>query len=500
MYSVASKKAAHKKWKCIFEELWSFSPDAFNETDEERKERVAMLEQDTESWFQYYFPKYTFAEPAQFHIDATQRIMDHPEWFEVRMWSRELAKSTRTMMETLYLCLTKKKKYVLLISNSLDNAIRLLDPYKDVLEGNLRIINDYGLQENPGNWTMSEFTTLQGVAFRALGAGQSPRGTRNDEARPDIILFDDLDTDEDCLNKEIISKKWRWVEEAAISTRSISKATTIIFCGNRIAQDCCVVRAMKVADHVDEINIRDKHGNSVWKEKNSEAHIDRVLKQKSYAAAQKEYFNNPLSEGAVFKQMNYKPARRIEDYKFLVCYTDPSYKDTNDYKATVLVGSIEDEYHVIKCFLQQTITANMIEWHYSIMDMVGNRGNCSYYMEATFMQDVLVKELYETSRKRGRMIPIKPDMRKKREKYTRIECMLEPLNRNGCLYLNETERNDPGMNKLAEQFATFSPGGRAHDDGPDAVEGAIWILAEKMKQSGMADIHCFGRAVNAKSY
>ena len=497
MINETTYKIAINYWKGFASLLPDWANIDADEDEEVKKVRVAMLEADTEAWFKHYFRRYAFAEPAQFHLDATKRIVEHPEWFEVRMWSRELAKSTRTMMETLYLCLTKRKKYVLLISNSLDNAVRLLAPYKTNLESNKRIIHDYGVQENPGSWAMTEFTTVNGIAFRALGAGQSPRGTRNEEVRPDVILFDDIDTDEDCLNPDIIAKRWRWVEEAAIGTRSISKATTVIFCGNRIAVDCCVERAIKVADHVDEINIRNKQGASSWKEKNTEADIDRVLKQKSYAAAQKEYFNNPVHEGAVFKQMNYKPILELKEYDLMVCYTDPSYKDTNDYKATVLVGAWKGEYHIIKCYLQKTTSANMLDWHYKIMDLVKN-STCYYYMEASFMQDVLVKEMFEEARRRGRSIPVMGDVRKKKEKFVRIECLLEPLNRDGSLYLNAAERNDPNMKLLAEQFTAFSPGSRSHDDGPDAVEGAVRILDEKLNNKGGAGFYGFGKGVNER--
>lgn len=84
------------------------------------------------------------------------------------------------------------------MSNSYDNAERLLMPYMIILERNNGIIADYGTQKKIGSWNAGEFTTRKGVAFRALGAGQSPRGTRNNEIRPDVIIIDDIDTDEDC--------------------------------------------------------------------------------------------------------------------------------------------------------------------------------------------------------------------------------------------------------------------------------------------------------------
>ncbi len=58
--------------------------------------------------------------------------------------------------------------------------------------------------EKPGAWETGEFTCQSGCSFRAIGAGQSPRGTRNKNFRPDCILIDDIDTDEECRNPERI--------------------------------------------------------------------------------------------------------------------------------------------------------------------------------------------------------------------------------------------------------------------------------------------------------
>ena len=493
-----TEKQKIDEWATHLKAIISYTPIQLNESISARGERIAGLEADPEKWFCYYFPHYSFAAPAPFHVAATKRVLEKKEWYEVRMWSRELAKSTRTMMEVLYLTLVGhpaenmyvtedgtienseairlKKKYVLLISNSLDNATRLLTPYKLNLQYNERIIQDYGEQESSSKWQAAEFTTERGVSFRALGAGQSPRGTRNEETRPDILLFDDVDTDADCLNPEIVAKKWLWIEEAAIGTRSISQPTTIIFCGNRIAIDCCIERARSFADVTDIINIRNEQGASSWSEKNSEEDIERVLSQKSYAATQKEYFNNPVTEGSVFKQMAWKPALAIDAYKHLICYTDPSYKELGDYKATVLVGVWRQEYHILKCYLEQTTSASMLDWHFEIHKLT--KGKCSFYMEEVFMQDVIIKELNNNCIKHNIPISVKGDKRNKPNKFTRIEALLEPLNRNNRLYFNMEERHNPHMVRLEEQFLSFAYSGRAHDDGPDAVEGAIWLLSE----------------------
>jgi len=192
--------------------------------------------------------------------------------------------------------------------------------------------------------------------------------------------------------------------------------------------------------------------------------------------------NNPLSVGTVFPELIYDKMRPIKDYRLLVCYTDPSFKDTkkNDYKATVLVGLFKGCYHVIKAFVEQTTTANMVGWHYQVMNLVGDQA-CYYFMESNFIQDILMQEFFKVGEAAGRMVPIRGDDRKKPDKFTRIESLLEPLNRAGKLIFNEAEHNNPHMQRLEDQFKAFQPGSRAHDDGPDAVEGAVWILNHKAR-------------------
>ena len=209
------------------------------------------------------------------------------------------------MMEVLYLALTGEVKNMLLVSNNYDNAERLLTPFRLQLEKNLRFINDYGKQTTLGAWETGSFTAKCGCSFRALGAGQSPRGTRNEAKRPDFILIDDIDTDEECRNPDRIKVKWDWIEQALIPTVSISGDIRILFNGNIIAVDCCIARAGEKAKVFDIVNIRNKDGKSSWAEKNSEDDIDFILGSISTKSAQQEYFNNPISEGETFKEINY---------------------------------------------------------------------------------------------------------------------------------------------------------------------------------------------------
>lgn len=472
-----------KGWESYHKSLIDAATPDTDETIEQESKRIAQLERAPEAWFNYYFPRYANSVPAAFHRRATNRFINNPRWYEVRSWSRGFAKSTRTMFEVLYLALTGKVKNILLVSYSYDNAVRLLMPYMSNLENNKRIENDYGRQMNPGKWLMGEFTTLPGVSFTAVGAGQSPRGSRKEEKRPDVILIDDIDTDEETRNEKRIGDKWEWIEQALIPTLDISADMRILFCGNIIAKDCCITRAQQHADKVDVVNLLDAKGKSNWPAKFKQSDVEYIQGKISYISFQKEYMNNPLSVGSVFEEITYSRMQQLRHYRMLVCYTDPSFKESkkNDYKATILVGLWKGEFHIIKAYVEQTTTAQMVQWHYDIMDKLGGLP-CYYYMEANLIQDILLEEFNKIGKNLGRVIPIRGDERKKPDKFTRIESLLEPLNRAGKLIFNEREKDNPHMQRLDEQFKAFQPGSRAHDDGPDAVEGAVWIINNKIRE------------------
>lgn len=474
-------KKAIDFWELYYANLQRTDAVDLSENELQKKERIKGLEANPEAWFKFYFEKYCTAEPADFHKKSTKRVLGNPEWYEARPWSRELSKSGRTMMEILHLTLTGKKRFVIYTSATKDSAVRLLQPIKLAFEKNARIRNDYGDEVNWGYWSEDNFLTNSGAMFLAVGAGQSPRGARNEEIRPDVIVVDDFDTDEDCRNPDTVDKKWDWFEKALYGARSISNPLLVIFNGNIIADYCCIKKAMEKADYYEIVNIRDKNGKSTWPSKNSETHIDRVLAKISEKAVQGEYFNNPVTLGKVFKELNYGKVQPFHKYKFLVAYTDPSYKKNGDYKATMLVGKYQNEYHVLWVRCRKTSIAEMVEWQFEILNMVGEKTAVYLYIEYPWVDDPLKEEIKKGELKNNIALPLKADERSKPDKFYRIESLLEPLNRNGQLIFNEQLKGNKDMEQVSFQFLALSPTSRAHDDGPDAVEGAVWKINHKIR-------------------
>lgn len=193
--------------------------------------------------------------------------------------------------------------------------------------------------------------------------------------------------------------KWKWLEEALIPTMSVSGNYRILFNGNIIAADCCIKRAIEKATelkekgigHVDIINIRDRNGVSVWPQKNSEEDIDLFLSLVSAAARQKEFFNNPVAEGEIFKDIIYGKVPALSKFKFLVIYGDPAPGENktkkSSTKAVFLLGKLAGKLYVIKGFLGRETNATFIEWYIRLLEFVNGKTNVYCYMENNKLQD-----------------------------------------------------------------------------------------------------------------
>lgn len=485
-----SDKRHLETWEIFRNNIAKSTPVDLNESEIQKKKRIAALEADPEKWFAYYFPSYYTAEPAPFHKKATKRVVENPEWLEVRSWSRELAKSARTMMEALYLSFTKKKKVWLMISNTEDNAKRLLLPYKNILESNNRIINDYGVQKQIGKWEDHEFCTKFGFSFRALGAGQSPRGTRNDAARPDAIIIDDFDTDEKCRNKDRVKADTDWIQEAVIPTRSVSVPLLVIINGNIIHKYCTITIMGELADCWDIVNLTDKSGKPTWS-KNTPAMIRAMFynskgKRKiSKKAEQKEYYNNPSAEGDTFKQFLYGKCPPLKKCEKVVTYVDPSPSNNKEKnsssKAVVIVGLHDGKYYGYKVWLGKATNSEMVGWigqAYNYLERNGIDAK-KMFIENNSLQDPhyqqVVKPLLDKYRKEhGVKLPVREDKRKKADKFERLENMADD-NEDGNIIFNEKEKENPMMVQMEDEWLGVSKDSKEMD-GPDAFEGAKTMM------------------------
>jgi len=269
-----------------------------------------------------------------------------------------------------------------------------------------------------------------------------------------------------------------------------------IMVGNRIGKNSVLAKmAERPGIHHRVVNARDGQGNPTWHQKYSEADLAEVEELQGYRRFQKEYMNNPITEGTVFKHhwIKWKPPLPLVAYDYLVVYCDPSFKSSskNDYKAIKFWGKKGNELHHLKAFVRQATITSMVEWFYDLHESLPDGVSVEFWMEANFMQDTLLDEFTTEGEKRGYQLPIRKDTRQKPDKFQRIEAV-SPLWERGFVFYNALLEKDPDMLKGIEQTLAIGKGSRVNDDGPDADEGAIWLLQRKGRQAS------FGKAIIGK--
>ena len=498
------QKEALERWKARCELIRSTTAFIPTETPSEQDKRIRRLLGDYNAFVEYYFPQFTWDEErqrhiscAKFHVDAAKTIRDNANLKAVFKWARGHAKSTH--MDVMVPLWLKAHQYIgrrlinvmVLVGKNLDNAKTLLSDIQAEFESNQRYIADFGVQVNQGSWEEGRFVTADGIAFFSLGRGQSPRGLRHREHRPDYIVIDDLDDDEIVLNKDRVNKLTAWVREALYGALDGGRGRFIMV-GNLIARNSVLQHISSIPGvYVSQVNILDSQGEVSWSDKWTREEVQAQKDFMGYRSFEKENMNNPILEGSVFRAewIRYKKIPSLSTYEDMVLYIDPSWKSTkkNDYKAAKLWGTTKTgELHCIRPFLRQCSVAEMVRWVYDTYEWVTGQGaTLRIYMEASFMQDTLLDEFSTEGNLRGYQLPITGDKRAKPNKFARIEA-ISPLWERGKVYYNLDLKDDPDMLVSIEQTLSLEAGMSGHDDGPDADEGAIWLLQRRSRTQDIA--------------
>lgn len=494
---MSTQSEALKRWKKLCTQIQSLTAVNEQESEAARLRRIARARSDYNYFVQYYFPHWCTDKAtglpipcAKFHIDAANTILHNRVLLAVFQWARGHAKSTHMGVFIPMWLMCQKTPTIhnmVLAGKSEDSAKQLLGDLQAELQYNQRYAHDFGPQYNAGNWTDGSFVTLSGCSFTAIGRGQSPRGLRDRQYRPDYIICDDLDDDELSRNPDRVRTATDWTREALMGTFGAEDGRFIMV-GNLISKNSILANIMDTDGClVSKINAINDKGQPSWPEYWTLQRLDEKRRKMGYNSFQKEMMNNPITKGAIFDErwITYGPMLPFRQYKQLICYTDPSWKATkqNDYKATMLLGKTPDGYyHLLKAFADQTSVTNMILWLYAIRDYVDGRVPILFYMEANMLQEILVKQVTDYGRERGDIIVVKPDTRAKPDKFARIEA-LQPLFEQGLFIFNEKEKDSLGMQVLVTQLLALERGSREHDDAPDALEGAVWLLNHRWSRS-----------------
>lgn len=152
------------------------------------------------------------------------------------------AKSTSfTFKDTLHATLYEYKHYPIILSDSTDQAEGFLTDIKTELEENKNIHEDFGSLQGKV-WKTGVILTSTDVKIEAIGSGKKIRGRRHRNWRPDLIVLDDVENDENVNTPEQRKKLDNWFKKA------VSKAgdtyTDICYVGTILHYDSLLSKVL----------------------------------------------------------------------------------------------------------------------------------------------------------------------------------------------------------------------------------------------------------------
>src|SRR3990167_1527881 len=320
---------------------------------------------------------------------------------------RGFAKSTAiTHSYTLACLLFREREFVLLISGTEAQAILFLNDIKNELKDNESIHQLFGkprFLKDAETDIIVEMT--DGHRFRVMGKGseQSLRGAKWANKRPDLILCDDIEEDEQVMNKERRDKFRRWFFGALVPARSDGGIIRVV--GTILHMDSLLERLMpdfqlqsktKWKFLIQEplklwtrqptgwrsVKYRahdDTFQHLLWKEKKAEAELRSIradyVTQGIPEVYSQEYLNIPIDESvAFFKRGEFKD-RTLEDQKKILHYYIAgdmaiSEKDRADYTAFVVGGLDENGLlHIVNVIRERMDSKEIVDTIFALENL-----------------------------------------------------------------------------------------------------------------------------------
>lgn len=155
------------------------------------------------------FPHRHKDETPDFHKEIIN-LLHSTSQLVVLMAFRGAAKSTLVEEYVLSVALFGDAKFILIVGSNWESACQRLAAIKQEIETNDLIMELFGDQK-AAPWAADEIVLANGVKIKAIGAGQSMRGVKHNQDRPDVAVIDDLEDEENVRTEEARRKTDRWL-------------------------------------------------------------------------------------------------------------------------------------------------------------------------------------------------------------------------------------------------------------------------------------------------
>ena len=507
---------------------------------------------DMEFFGRAYFPHYFSRPSPEFHreLDAiwqqgvlkgrypltpadTKAISRLPGVRRAVAAPRGHAKSTNlTFKGTMHSTLYGYKHYPIIISDSSEQAEGFLDNIRVEFEENTAILEDFGSLAG-SVWRSNVLVTKTNIKIEAIGSGKKIRGRKHRNWRPDLIILDDVENDENVRTPEQRKKLKDWFDKAV--SKSGDDYTDIVYIGTLLHYDSLLAKTLtnpayrsikykaviqfSQADDLwqqwesifTDLSNDDRESEALaffqahkeamlegtqvlWEEKLSYYDLMVMRVSEGEASFNSEEQNEPINpDDCLFMEEWFDYYNEAEvnfgDPAFdFFGFIDPSLGKTkrSDFSAIVTLAKHKGSgyMYVVDADIERRhpdrIIADVLAKERWLRASFGH-GYRKLGAETNQFQWFLKEELAKASAKAGLYLPIE-EVQQTSDKVMRIQT-LQPDVKNKHIKFNRRHK------RLLEQLTQFPMG--AHDDGPDALEGARSI-AKRVKRFRIVNRAEFG--------
>lgn len=474
---------------------------------------------DLMAWARRFFPHYFTKPSSKMHIKMAADL----QWLHKNRGSKQAkiapragAKTTWTSkVYTLFCICHQLENYILLIGDSSEQSYQNLAAVKKELEENEALAAAYPDACGVGKrWNQAYIVTRNDIKVEALGTRKKVRGRAHGPHRPGLIIIDDLENDDGVQSPTQRNKVLRWLNRALLP--SGSEGCNVLFVGTALHPEDALQKIKQTPgwktesfrslitepmrqDLWDawrtrfrnlglEVSLRESEARAfydanreqmdlgadlLWPERESlytlmcwrEIHGETAFqaeKQGNAAAAGATEFGSELFPSSIWFDA-------WPELKLKAMALDPSKgrAEKNDYSAYVWGGLAEDGNLYVDANLERRDASQVVA--------DGIRLYRQFLPQLFGLETVMFLELFEDlfhmeAARQGIVLPITP-ISPHESKLVRIRQLTPYLSRGRIRFYAGSR----GAEMLVDQLKWFPTA--THDDGPDALQMLVMLLA-----------------------
>ena len=222
---------------------------------DKRKENRKKAKNNFFFFIKTYFPHYidNLVETSQFrnyihnNITSLSKTYKHLEFLAYRGSAKT---TTITRLYTMWKIAKKETSFTVLISDTIDISIDNLLSIKIEIEDNQNYRYDFDIKEG-STWQTEQIIIMVKdniVKIKAYGSGKRIRGANFLGSRPDLIILDDIENDENVESKSQRDKLYNWFKKAILRLPDRAKPYQLLVVGTILHHDSVLKRIEKRKD------------------------------------------------------------------------------------------------------------------------------------------------------------------------------------------------------------------------------------------------------------